>query len=63
MNLLNTSNTLTEEIFKSYIEVVESFLESVSPSLVVNSLQALFQSFENTDLLFNSSNVEVGLFK
>ena len=63
MNLLNTSNTLTEENFKSYIEVVESFLESVSPSLVVNSLQALFQSFENTDLLFNSSNVEVGLFK
>ena len=60
MNLQNNSTTLTEEIFKAYIEVVKSFLESVSPSLVVNSLQALFQNFNDTDLLLNSSNVEVG---
>ena len=60
MYVLNTTNyTLTEDIFKTYIEVVECFLEDVSPTLVVNSLQAVFRNFNDTDLLLNSINLEV----
>ena len=59
MDLLNTSSILTEDIFKTYIDVVDSFLEVISLASAVNSLQALFRNLDGTDLLLTSSNIEV----
>ena len=59
LDLLNSSSTLTDEIFMAYVDVIESFLKDVSPASVVDRLQTLLRNLNDTDLLTTNSNVEV----
>lgn len=55
-------DNITEEVFDSFFDIVEEFLESVEPEDIVNTLGSLFDSFifEGTGdyLLDNDTNTK-----